>query len=784
MELMIVQNFDYAANFMVNLGIEIAEEMGSEKVNTSHILLAAITKFEFIQNFFHDTTGISPQDFRDAVLESYGGNKPTTASPDKFDDDFGRLLTILTRPPVVTRNTEVSVFDLYHWSLLVRESKAHELVARLCTKEDWITDIFKYSKEVFDRTGGKMEKAGQTENEVKVTKEQEDLGILERLPNLAHCSYDMCDTERVEGSDPIELRSDILDSMVETLGRKQKSNPILIGEPGVGKTAIVEGLARRICTGEVPWYLKGAHILNVDISTITSGTRFRGDFEERMNGILAEAASDKRVILFFDEFHMLKGAGGNSGDSGIDAINILKQALSRGDVRIIGATTLAEWHKAIESDKAFKRRLQEIEVKEPSIEEAIQMVKGVQKVYEDFHHCKLSKNVVEQAVKLSSTYLTSQKLPDKAIRVIDAASACAKARFLEKPSARFTVSVKDVKSVITRYSGVDVSKETSVEKRSLSNLEKALKENVIGQDKPLEDLVKAIKRSKAGLKAPGKPVGSFLFIGPTGVGKTETAKQLAIELAGNMSNLIRFDMSEYMEKHSVSKMIGSPPGYVGYGAGGQLTEAVKHRPESVLLFDEIEKAHPDVLNLLLQVLDDGILTDSQGDSVDFKNCIIIMTSNAGYGTFESEPKTLGFLAQDHSDTDVSTEKLTELEKYFRPEFLNRLDSVEVFQELSKESCKKIVGLELKRIGDLLDDKGIKVEWTEGLVDHLIETGYSTKYGARNLKRAIQSEVEDSLSDKLLSKKLSKGTMLTLDWKDTSGLKITEHKVVKEGQENV
>lgn len=658
------------------------------------------------------------------------------------------------------------------------------------------------------------------QEEFQAAKAMQNLGG-SLTPALDQYSRDLTQMAAEGKLDPVVGREKEISRLIQILSRRTKNNPCLVGEPGVGKTAIAEGLAQRILAGSVPETIKDKRLVVLDLSGMVAGSKYRGEFEERIRKVVDEVRENQGILLFIDELHTIIGAGGAEG--ALDASNILKPSLSRGELQIIGATTLEEYRKYIEKDAALERRFQPVTVEEPSEEEAYEILKGLRPYYERHHKVEISDEALEAAVKMSVRYINDRFLPDKAIDLIDEAASkvqlsgyqasseiedlsreiqeilqekeraiktgylslakeCqekqkeAEARLEqlqvkeEKKNQRKSgkVDEKAVASIVSDWTKIPVQRLTEGETRRLAQLEKELHKRVIGQDEAVRAVSQAVKRGRVGLKDPNRPIGSFLFLGPTGVGKTELSKALAQAVFGSEQAMIRVDMSEYMEKHSVSKLIGSPPGYVGYDEGGQLSEKVRRNPYSVILFDEIEKAHPDVFNILLQVLDDGHITDAHGRKVDFKQTIIIMTSNAGAQAIV-EPKQLGFISQKDEKKDYEKMKsgvMEEVRRLFKPEFLNRIDEIMVFHTLNKEEIRKIVLLLLKSLEKRCEEQmDIHLNVTNSAVDYIAEAGFDAKYGARPLRRAIQSKIEDRLANELLEGKIKRGDIVQVQYRN-------------------
>ena len=638
---------------------------------------------------------------------------------------------------------------------------------------------------------------------------------------LEQYSRDLTALAREGKLDPVVGRDEEIRRVIQILSRRTKNNPCLVGEPGVGKTAVVEGLATRIVAGDVPFTVQNKRVLTLDLSGMVAGSKYRGEFEERIKKVLKEVTEDGNIILFLDELHTIIGAGGAEG--AIDASNIMKPSLARGEIQLIGATTIAEYRKYIEKDAALERRFQPVTVEEPTEEEAVRILEGIKGKYEAHHHVTITPEAVEAAVRLSSRYINDRNLPDKAIDLIDEAAASVRLHAMDAPDKAKEISDKireldwemekairveafaqmaeikkkqdalvkkqerllkkrekreeentlsigenEIAEVVAQWTKIPVQKLAEKESERLLKLEKTLHKRVIGQEEAVIAVAKAIRRGRVGLKDPNRPIGSFLFLGPTGVGKTELSKALAEAMFGSEDAMIRVDMSEYMEGHSVSKMIGSPPGYVGFEEGGQLSEKVRRNPYSVVLFDEIEKAHPDVFNVLLQVLDDGHITDSKGRKVSFKNTVLIMTSNAGAQRIV-DPKNLGFATEKSETKDYEKMKsnvMEEVKRSFKPEFINRIDDIIVFHQLNNENMKEIVNLLASNLYKRCEDQlGIHLTITAALKEHLVSKYADNKMGARPLKRAIQSVVEDALAEEILQKKVVPGDKVSAGFKD-------------------
>ena len=674
-------------------------------------------------------------------------------------------------------------------------------------------DLRKVKNITYRTMGVDATTANRTRKKLALLEKKQDNGT----PTLDELARDLTEMVRKDQIDPVVGRDNEIKRVVQILSRRTKNNPVLLGEPGVGKTAVAEGFSQKIVNGEVPDNLKNKRVMMLDMGSLVAGTKYRGEFEDRLKKIIEEIREDGNVILFIDEMHTLIGAGGAEG--AIDASNILKPALARGEVQVIGATTLNEYQKYVEADAALERRFASVTINEPTPEVALTILKGLRPKYEKHHQLQITDEALESAVKLSKRYIASRFLPDKAIDLMDEAAARVRinnAQKVDKVSAikkklselsqekteallkedfekaaeirneelkiqeklekqiqrdkdeedsnnyRVKVTAEDIAEVVSEWTGVPVTQINRSEGDRLIRLEKILHNRVIGQDEAVKAVSKAIRRARSGLKDPTRPIGSFMFLGPTGVGKTELAKALAEAMFGSEDSMIRIDMSEYMEKYTTSRLIGSPPGYVGYDEGGQLTEKVRNNPYSVVLLDEVEKAHNDVFNILLQVLDDGFLTDSKGRKVDFRNTIIIMTSNLGATALRDE-KSVGFGAKDVSDDyEAMAAKVREtLKKTFRPEFLNRLDETVVFHSLNKEEIHQIVKLMAKNIIDRIKEQNINLKITPAAIDIVAEAGFDAEYGARPIRRVLQDKIEDLLSEELLAGNIETGATVTI-----------------------
>ena len=812
-----MQRFTDDAQRVLSFAQEAALELGHDYVGTEHVLIGLIKVKNGVAAKALNELGLSAETIIEDVEEHIGrGNKKASSvymTP--------RVKHVLELAVEVANHMNHNYVGTEHILLGLLSDGGGVAVGLLRNHNIRANDIVEVIRDILGSSG-------------RTSHNSEDNQDSSSLGDLADFGTELNESAKQGKIDPVIGRDKEISRVIQILSRRTKNNPVLIGEPGVGKTAIAEGLAQRIVNGNVPEILRNKRIISLSISSMLAGAKYRGEFEERLKKAIDEVQKHDDMIIFIDEIHTLVGAGATEG--AMDAANILKPALARGEFQVIGATTLDEYKKHIEKDAALERRFQPVLVGEPSEEDALEILKGLRDRYEAFHKAKITDEALEAAVSLSSRYITDRFLPDKAIDVVDEAAskvrmkvfsaapdvkaletqladvkkekeAAVTAQEFEKAAemrdeekriekeindkkkaakensdAKLVVTDEDIASVVAQWTGIPVSKIAQEESESLLHLEEELHKRVIGQDEAVVAVSKAVRRARAGLKDPKRPIGSFLFLGPTGVGKTELARALAVALFGDETAMIRLDMSEYMEKHTVSRLVGAPPGYVGYEEGGQLTDAVRRKPYSVILLDEVEKAHADFFNILLQVLDDGRLTDSQGRTVDFRNTVIIMTSNLGANALRKSSPELGFLAAKKSDSasDVSNEinfkkakksVMDAVKRHFRPEFLNRIDEMIVFHALTSNDLKQIVTILMDTVVKRLGDMGLSLEISPAAMDLLVKEGSDFSMGARPLKRAIQRLIEDPISDLILQGNAPEGAIIKADVED-------EHIVVK------
>ncbi len=780
--------FTEKANRALNKAVQAAESMGHTYIGSEHLLLGLLSDKTTVAGAVLAARHIQYDNIENYIKQAVGVGVPTELVPDDFTPRSKRIIETAVQ---LARGMGQALVGTEHVLLaIVREPDcmaAQMLAQSGVSLQEIVNDV---SKSIMGGTAAPVKNGEEASDGTTLSQFGRDLTKLAKEGKI----------------DPVIGRQKEIERVIQILSRRTKNNPCLIGEPGVGKTAIAEGLALKIVSGEVPEMLKNKRIISLDLTGMVAGTKYRGDFEERIKKVIDEVKAADDIILFIDEVHTLVGAG--SAEGAVDAANILKPSLARGELQVIGATTLEEYRKNIEKDAALERRFQPIIVGEPSEEEAIEILKGLRDKYEAHHKVKITDEAINAAVKLSSRYIGDRYLPDKAIDLIDEAASRVKlqtftappelktleeqkkeieaekqsavnaqeferaaelrdrekqisAELEEKQAAwkkqtgksRDEVGEAEVAQIVASWTGIPITQLTTEESERLLHLEDELHRRIVGQDEAVKAVSRAIRRGRVGLKDPKKPVGSFIFLGPTGVGKTELCKALAAAMFGDENAMIRLDMSEYMEKHTVSRLVGSPPGYVGYEEGGQLTEQVRRKPYSVILLDEIEKAHPDVFNMLLQILDDGILTDSQGRRVDFKNCIIIMTSNVGARLITDKQTAFGFADSseegERNDAKIKEAVMGELRNTFRPEFLNRVDDIIVFHRLTKPQIKEIASRLLGNLQKRIESMDIHVSFTDDAVEKIADAGFDEVYGARPLKRAIQSRIEDTLSEAML-----------------------------------
>ena len=805
-------SFTKGAQRVLVIAQEEARRMGHNYVGTEHILLGTVKEESSVSSLL-EKLGVTYERVCDEIEELVG------MGDFKFSEAFGytprtkRVLEMSREEAAKLQQNYVGVEHILLALLLEREGVANRILRDIGVDTQQLYQrMMAATTEALKRRG---QQPGDASQEGSSSGSANPSAGQESAPTLMQYGRDLTAAARAGELDPVIGRSEEIERIIQILSRRTKNNPVLIGEPGVGKSAVAEGLAQKIAEGNVPELLRGKRIVSLDLAGMLAGAKYRGEFEERMKNVMDELKRDRSIILFIDELHTLIGAGAAEG--AIDAANILKPALARGEIQCIGATTIDEYRKHIEKDAALERRFQPVQVGEPTKDEAVAILKGLRDRYEAHHKVRITDEAIEAAVQLSDRYITDRYLPDKAIDLIDEAASRVRIRSYTTPpdmkeleakiqqlnkekeeaiahqnferaaqirdeerairadmeaqrkawedrrsTAQRQVGAEEVAQIVASWTHIPVTQLTQDESDRLLHLEETLHQRVVGQDEAVSAVSRAIRRARAGLKDVHRPIGSFLFLGPTGVGKTELCKALAEAMFGDESALVRIDMSEYMEKFSVSRMIGSPPGYVGHDEGGQLTEAVRRKPYSVVLFDEIEKAHPDVFNILLQVLEDGRLTDSTGRTVDFRNTICVMTSNVGAADVEKNSRALGFSSTGKGEMSARSYErmkesmLEELKRTFRPEFLNRVDELIVFHPLDEENILRIAGLMVGSVAQRLKERGIALSWDDNVLQYLAKEGFDPTYGARPLRRAIQRMVEDDLSEEILSGRIKLG----------------------------
>ena len=809
-----MQRFTDDAQRVLSLAQEAALELGHDYVGTEHVLIGLTKVKNGVAAKALEELGLVTEDIFEAVEEHVGrGNKKATSiymTP--------RVKHVLELAIQVANHMNHNYVGTEHILLGLLSDGSGVAVAILRAMNIRSNDVVEAIRSILGSNKGSNNGG------------QEGINSNNDLGELSDFATDLNESAKQGKIDPVIGRDTEIQRVIQILSRRTKNNPVLIGEPGVGKTAIAEGLAQRIVTGNVPEILRNKRIISLSIGSMLAGAKYRGEFEERLKKAIDEVQQHDDMIIFIDEIHTLVGAGATEG--AMDAANILKPALARGEFQVIGATTLDEYKKHIEKDAALERRFQPVQVGEPNEEDALEILKGLRDRYEAFHKAKITDEALTAAVSLSSRYITDRFLPDKAIDVVDEAASKVRMKVFsaapdvkaledrlntvkkekeaavtsqdfekaaklrdeeqsllkeigdkksiakEKSDQKLIVTEEDIAAVVAQWTGIPVAKIAEEESATLLHLEEELHKRVVGQDEAVTAVAKAVRRARAGLKDPKRPIGSFLFLGPTGVGKTELARALASSLFGDESAMIRLDMSEYMEKHTVSRLVGAPPGYVGYEEGGQLTDAVRRKPYSVILLDEVEKAHADFFNILLQVLDDGRLTDSQGRTVDFRNTVIIMTSNLGAKALHKNSPELGFLAAKKSDSNVDENKgidfkeakksvMDAVKRHFRPEFLNRIDEMIVFHPLTEEDLKEIVTILMSDVTKRLEERDLQLEISPEAMQLLVKEGSDFTMGARPLKRAIQRLIEDPVSDLILKGDAKEGKIIKADAKDNN-----------------
>ena len=798
--------FTEKGNAALNMAIESAERFGHTYVGSEHLLIG-ILKVGGVAATLLESKGVTAEKIEKLLGDTVGRGAPTRLTPEHLTPRAKRIIENAITGTRQMGNEFVGTEHILIGILSEGDNYANRFL------EELSVDVPSLLNETLEATG-----ISDISENMAQEPRQRTTGKKGKTATLDKYGVDLTEKAKSGKLDPVIGRSAEIQRVIEILCRRTKNNPVLIGEPGVGKTAIAEGLALKLTGDDAPDLLKGKRIIALDLTGMVAGTKYRGDFEERIKAVVDEASAADDVILFIDELHTIIGAGSAEGST--DAANILKPSLARGDLQVIGATTLDEYRKNIEKDAALERRFQPVMVGEPTEEDAVLILKGLRDRYEAHHKVKITDEAINAAVSLSSRYITDRYLPDKAIDLIDEASSKVRLKSSTPPDEvkelenelkklgeekasyvnaqdfekaaelrdRETelknklqskkddyykargelsgqVTENEIAQIVSEWTGVPVTQLTEAESERLLKMESILHQRIVGQDEAVTAVSKAIRRGRVGIKDEKRPIGSFIFLGPTGVGKTELCKALAEAMFGSENAMIRLDMSEYMEKHTVSKMIGSPPGYVGYEEGGQLTEKVRQKPYSVVLFDEIEKAHPDVFNILLQILEDGHITDSTGRRVDFKNTIIIMTSNVGARLITDNKVSFGFGEKDDNEPDVKDKVLEELKREFRPEFLNRVDDIIVFHKLTEKDIMEIAGNMLKGLSKRLEKLGLSAEFMPEAVKAIADAGFDKVYGARPLRRAINSKIEDPLSEKLLEGAFKSGDTILCDYKD-------------------
>ncbi len=803
--------FTQKANAALNYAIEAAGEFGHTYIGTEHIVLGLLREGTGVAVMALNAAGVEAPEYAQKILEAEPAGQPTHLSPNDLTPRSKKTLELAVMEAARLRSGYVGTEHVLLAVLRDGSSVAMRLLSAMNVRAEELAGhmlrSLGTSQEPQEAATGHASHSSNSKNS--------------KTPTLDQFGRDLTQLAREGKIDPVIGRAKEIDRVIQVLSRRTKNNPCLIGEPGVGKTAIAEGLARKVAADEVPELLRGKRVVTLDLTGMVAGTKYRGDFEERIKNAMDEVMKAGDIILFIDEVHTIIGAGAAEG--AVDAANILKPSLARGELQIIGATTIEEYRKHIEKDAALERRFQPITVGEPSEEEAVQILLGLRDKYEAHHKVKITDEAITAAVTLSARYIADSFLPDKAIDLIDEAASKVRLKAFTPPAdirsieeklktvgeekkaavneqdferaaklrdeerelqaqfdelqAQFQeknagitgqVDVQDIAQIVSEWVGIPVTQLTEEESARLLKMESILHERLVGQEEAVSAVSRAIRRGRVGLKDPKRPIGSFIFLGPTGVGKTELCKALAEVMFGDENAMIRLDMSEYMEKHTVSRLVGSPPGYVGYDEGGQLTEKIRRKPYAVVLFDEIEKPHPDVFNMLLQILDDGILTDSQGRRVNFKNTIIIMTSNVGARRMTEQSVSFGFgggAAEDSSDTRGREQVLSDLKQLFRPEFLNRVDDVIVFSKLTQPQIEEIAVRMLSSLRSRMEDMSMSVRVTEEAIKAIAAEGFDPVYGARPLRRAIQSKIEDPLAEKLLEGAVKAGECIVVDYTD-------------------